>query len=99
MTTSDIAAILSRLDAQDREQAEQRRDLKDIKATAERVERVTNGRVTELERESIARKAREEVVKADLDAKGLSRREFTAAVIGAFCIGIVTLIMHLANFA
>ena len=102
MTNGDIAAILSRLDAQDREQADHKRDLREIKDTAKRVERQvneTNGRVTELERESIARKAREEVVKATLDGKSTSRREYWAAAIGAGAIGSVTILLHLAGLA
>lgn len=97
-----MAQILARLDKQDREQAEHRRDLQEIKGTAKRVEAqvtATNGRVTELERESIERKAREAVVKTDLEGRATSKREYWAAAIGAGAIGAVTVLLHLAGLA
>ena len=102
MTAHDVAQIIARLDEQDKAAAETRRDITEIKNTASRVEgqvTQTNGRVTALERESIERRAREAVVKSELDARGLSRREYTAAALGAIGIGAVTLLLHLAGAA
>ena len=99
MTAHDVAQIIARLDEQDKAAAETRRDITEIKNTASRVEgqvTQTNGRVTALERESIERRAREAVVKSELDARGLSRREYTLGAIG---IGAVTLLLHLAGAA
>ena len=100
MSTQDIQTILGRLDKQDREAAEQRRDIKEMKGTVGRLEikaTETNGRITQLERDGIARKAREEVLKAELDDRTISHRAYQAAAVGACAVGIITLILHAAH--